>query len=286
MGEKTSAIHAFWLVVTEVNSPPVKSFNAKLSDHISATGSHLCVGLDITPEALQMNYSTLDDLKAHTRKVIEATAGLAAVYKPNLAFFERWGSAGIGWLEETMEWIGDSALTIGDAKRGDIGNTARQYAASLFEYFDFDAITVNPYMGRDAIEPFIQASDRGAFILCRTSNASASDFQDNESNGARVFESVARLVFELNSNDNLGLVVGGTSAAEIAGIRKLAPGLPFLIPGIGTQGGDLETSFRSGNSNGIAVINVSRSIIFAGNQSVKDIRAEAQRYVQIMQDLK
>ncbi len=286
MGEKTSVIPAFWLAVTEVNSPPVKSFNAKLSEHISATGSHLCVGLDITPEALQMNYSTLDDLKAHTRKVIKATAGLAAVYKPNLAFFERWGSAGIEWLEETMEWIGESALTIGDAKRGDIGNTGRQYATSLFEYFGFDAVTVNPYMGRDAIEPFIQDGERGAFILCRTSNASASDIQDNKRNGERLFESVARLVFELNSNDNLGLVVGGTSATEIAGIRKLAPGLPFLIPGIGAQGGDLETSFRSGNTNGIAVINVSRSIIFAGNQSAKDIRTEAQRYVQIMQDLK
>ncbi len=275
MSEKTSAIPAFWLAVTEVNSPPVKSFNARLSEHISATGSHLCVGLDINPEALQMNYSTLDDLKAHTRKVIEATAGLAAVYKPNLAFFERWGSAGIEWLEETMEWIGDSALTIGDAKRGDIGNTARQYAASLFEYFGFDAVTVNPYMGRDAIEPFTQASEKGVFVLCRTSNASAGDIQDNEINGERIFES-----------DNLGLVVGGTSAAEIAGIRELAPGLPFLIPGIGAQGGDLETSFRSGNTNGIAVINVSRSIIFAGNQGFKDIRAEAQRYVEIMQDLK
>ena len=286
MSEKTSTILAFWLAVTEVNSPPVKSFNTRLSEHISATGSHLCVGLDINPGALKMNYSTLDDLKAHTRKVIEATSGLAAVYKPNLAFFERWGSAGIEWLEETMEWIGDSALTIGDAKRGDIGNTARQYAASLFEYFGFDAVTVNPYMGRDAIEPFTQASEKGVFVLCRTSNASASDIQDNESNGERLFESVARLVSKLNSNDNLGLVVGGTSAAEIAGIRELAPGLPFLIPGIGVQGGDLETSFRSGNTNGIAVINVSRSIIFAGNQGFKDIRAEAQRYVEIMQDLK
>ena len=185
-----------------------------------------------------------------------------------------------------MEWIGESALTIGDAKRGDIGNTGRQYATSLFEHFGFDAVTVNPYMGRDAIEPFIQAGERGAFILCRTSNASASNIQDIERNGERLFESVAKLVLELNSNDNRGLVVGGTSAAEIAGIRKLAPGLPFLIPGIGAQGGDLETSFRSGNSNGIAVINVSRGIIFAGDQSAKDIRAEAQYYVQIMQDLK
>ena len=235
MSEKTSTILAFWLEVTEVNSPPVKSFNTLLSEHISATGSHLCVGLDINPEALQMNHSTLDDLKAHTRKVIEATAGLAAVYKPNLAFFERWGSAGIEWLEETMEWIGNSALTIGDAKRGDIGNTARQYAASLFEYFGFDAVTVNPYMGRDAIEPFTQVRGKGVFVLCRTSNASASDIQNNESNGERLFESVARLVSKLNSNDNLGLVVGGTSAAEIAGIRELAPGLPFLIPGIGVQ---------------------------------------------------
>ena len=233
-----------------------------------------------------MNHSTLDDLKAHTRKVIEATAGLAAVYKPNLAFFERWGSAGIEWLEETMEWIGDSALTIGDAKRGDIGNTARQYAASLFEYFGFDAVTVNPYMGRDAIEPFTQASEKGVFVLCRTSNASASDIQNNESNGERLFEIVARLVTKLNSNDNMGLVVGGTSAAEISGVRDLAPGLPFLIPGIGFQGGDLETSFKSGNTNGIAVINISRSIIFAGNQDFKDIRAEAQRYVEIMQELK
>ena len=141
-------------------------------------------------------------------------------------------------------------------------------------------------MGRDAIEPFTQASEKGVFVLCRTSNASASDIQDNESNGERLFESVAKLVSKLNSNDNLGLVVGGTSAAEIAGVRKLAPGLPFLIPGIGAQGGDLETSFKSGNTNGIAVINISRSIIFAGNQDFKDIRAEAQRYVEIMQELK
>ena len=263
----------------------MKSFNTRLKEHVAAIGSHLCVGLDINPEALKMNYSNLNDLKAHTKKVIKATTGLAAIYKPNLAFFERWGSAGKGWLEETMEWIGDSALTIGDAKRGDIGNTGKQYAASLFEYFGFDAVTVNPYMGRDAIEPFIQASDKGAFILCRTSNPSSSDIQENESDGERVFETVAKLVFELNSNDNLGLVVGGTSAAEIAGIRELAPGLPFLIPGIGTQGGDLETSFKSGNTNGIAIINVSRGIIFAGNQSTKDIRAEAQRYVNKMQGL-
>ena len=114
-----------------VNWVPVKSFNTRLKEHIQSTGSHLCVGLDINPEALKMNYSTLDDLKTHTRKVIDATADLAAVYKPNMAFFERWGSQGIEWLEETMEWIGDSALTIGDAKRGDIGNTARQYLSLI-----------------------------------------------------------------------------------------------------------------------------------------------------------
>ena len=282
---KTSTIPSFCLDGKRVNCIPVKSFNSRLKEHIHSTGSHLCVGLDINPEALKMNYSTLDDLKTHTRKVIDATADLAAVYKPNMAFFERWGSEGIKWLEETMEWIGDSALTIGDAKRGDIGNTARQYAASLFNYFGFDAVTVNPYMGRDAIEPFTQESEKGVFVLCRTSNASAGDFQDIKSNGKALFESVAKLVKNLNSNDNLGLVVGGTSANEISQIRKVVKDLPFLIPGIGAQGGDLENSFRSGNTDGIALINVSRGIIFAGDLSAKAIRKEAKRYVETMQSL-
>ena len=140
-------------------------------------------------------------------------------------------------------------------------------------------------MGRDAIEPFTQDSEKGVFVLCRTSNASAGDFQDIKSNGKALFESVAKLVKNLNSNDNLGLVVGGTSANEISQIRKVVKDLPFLIPGIGAQGGDLENSFRSGNTDGIALINVSRGIIFAGDLSAKAIRKEAKRYVETMQSL-
>ena len=160
----------------EVNSTMI-SFNKKLKNSIEAKKSHLCIGLDISPEGLNDNSASLEDLKGHTKKIINATQDLAVAFKPNLGFFERWGVSGFQWLEDTIRLIDNDTIVIGDAKRGDIGNTAKQYAKSLFGYFNFDAVTLSPYMGYDSIEPFISDPTRGVFILCRTSNKSATDFK-------------------------------------------------------------------------------------------------------------
>ncbi len=260
----------------------MKSFNSRLSDHIAVKQSWLCVGLDINPENLFKVNSTLVELKDHTKKVIDATREFAAAYKPNLAFFERWGSKGFTWLEETMDYIGNSTITIGDAKRGDIGHTANQYAISLFDHFGFDAVTLNPYMGRDSIDPFIQNPEKGAFVLCRTSNKSGGDLQNLKGNSIRLFETVAEYCVGLNGNNNVGLVVGATAPEEIKLVRKYAPGLPLLVPGVGAQGGDLETSLTAGNTNGVALINVSRGISFSGDQSEEAIHNAAKDYVEKM----
>lgn len=239
----------------------------------------------MNPEALGASQVSLDALKSHAFKVIDATHDLAAAFKPNLAFFERWGSAGFQWLEETMDRFGNDTIIIGDAKRGDIGNTAKQYAHSLFNHFGFDAVTLSPYMGADSIAPFTSDPEKGVFILCRTSNPSAIDLQNQPIGGECLFDKTAQLCVEWNDNENVGLVVGATAPEEISRIRKQAPGLPFLIPGIGAQGGDLERSMTDGNSNGDALINVSRGISFAGDMSEKAIRSAAQDYVNQMQDI-
>lgn len=253
------------------------SFNSRLSERIHRTQSNLCVGLDIAPENFPNGNADLSDLKDHCKKVIEATSGIAAAYKPNLAFFERWGSEGIRWLEETIDQIPDGTIVIGDGKRGDIGNTANQYAKSMFDHFGFDAVTVNPFMGRDAVKPFLSNPEKGAFILCRTSNASASDLQSGD-----VIERTIQLALDMNENDNAGLVVGATAPDELKDIRKKAQGLPFLIPGVGAQGGDLESSLRNGSAGGSALINVSRGISFAGDLSEQAIHDAADEYVNKM----
>lgn len=263
----------------------MKSFNSRLSDIIHQKESHLCVGLDINPEGLKSADVTLENLKSHTYKVIDATQDVAAAFKPNLAFFERWGSAGFQWLEETMDYFGDDIIIIGDAKRGDIGNTAKQYSYSLFNHFGFDAVTLSPYMGQDSIVPFTEDLEKGVFILCRTSNPSAVDLQNQPIGDELIFDKTAQLAVEWNSNDNVGLVVGATAPEEISRIRKQAPGLPFLIPGIGAQGGDLKRSMIDGNTNGNALINVSRGISFAGDLSEKAIRKAAKDYVDRMNEI-
>jgi len=273
------------MATVSVNSPLMNSFNSRLSQHITTKQSWLCVGLDINPENLSIENPSLADLKTHTKKVIDATREFATAYKPNLAFFERWGSAGFVWLEETMKYIGRETITIGDAKRGDIGHTATQYARSLFDHFGFDAVTLNPYMGRDAIDPFIQNPEKGAFILCRTSNKSGGDLQNLNVNEKRLFETVAEFCAGLNEHDNVGLVVGATVPEEIDVIRSHAPGLPLLIPGVGAQGGDLEASLTAGNSNGSALINISRGICFSGDQSEEAIHTSAKNYVDKMRKI-
>lgn len=263
----------------------MKSFTTYLSEQITKKNSNLCVGLDISPDGLRDKNAKLSDLIEHSLKVIDATIDLAVCYKPNLAFFERWGSDGYKWLERVIEYIGNNNIIIADGKRGDIGNTAKQYAISIFDYFGFDAVTITPYMGSDSIKPFIENPKKGVFILCRTSNPSAEDIQDLRIGKNEVFEEVAKLAVKLNKNHNIGLVVGATVPSEIRRIRKIAPKLPFLIPGIGAQGGDLEKSMQYGNDNGVAIINISRGISFAGNMSTRAINNAAQDYVGKMREI-
>ena len=278
----------------------MKPFNLRLSKLIKSKRSHLCVGLDMNPEAMGSSNTTLDELKKHSLKVIDATSDLASAFKPNLAFFERWGSEGFKWLEALMDYFPDDLIIIGDAKRGDIGNTAKQYAYSLFTHFDFDAVTLSPYMGKDSITPFIDNPEKGAFILCRTSNPSAVDLQNQQINiessdqtvqrideipNEMLFDKTAQLCVEWNKNNNVGIVVGATAPQEISRIRSYAPSLPFLIPGIGAQGGDLTQSMLDGNKNGDALINISRGISFSGDLSSKAIRNAAKDYLSQMREI-
>ncbi|GIS57224.1 MAG: hypothetical protein CM1200mP1_11620 [Candidatus Neomarinimicrobiota bacterium] len=182
-----------------------------------------------------------------------------------MAFFERWGSKGFQWLEETMQYIGSDVITVGDAKRGDIGNTAKQYAMSLFDHFGFDSVTLSPFLGFDSIKPFVDDPKKGAFILCRTSNLSASEIQDLRLESREfLYEQIAKTAVKWNENNNVGLVVGATVPEEIHRVREIAHNLPLLIPGIGAQGGDLKKSMKYGNQNGVALINISRGISFQG----------------------
>ena len=263
----------------------MKTFITRLSEQITKNNSHLCIGLDISPDGLGDKNAKLSSLIEHSLKVIDATIDLAVCYKPNLAFFERWGSDGYKWLEKVIGYIGSNSIIIADGKRGDIGNTAKQYAISSFKYFGFDAVTINPYMGSDSIKPFLENPEKGVFILCRTSNPTAKDLQDLRVGKNQIFEKVAKLAVKLNKNKNIGLVVGATVSSEIRRVRKIAPKLPFLIPGIGAQGGDLEKSMQYGNDNGVAIINISRGISFAGNMSSRAINNAAQDYVGKMREI-
>jgi orotidine-5'-phosphate decarboxylase len=223
--------------------------------------SLLCVGLDPDRDKLPVK-----DVLEFNQAIIEATSDLVCAYKPNLAFYEAMGVRGMSMLKKTVEGIPGNIPVIGDAKRGDIGNTAVAYARSLFDYFRFDAVTLNPYLGYDSVEPFLDYSQRGIFILCRTSNRSAVDFQDIVDNfGMKLYESVAMRAGEWNTRGNIGLVVGATYPDELKTIRRMCPDMPLLIPGIGAQGGDLDLTVRNGvDVHGEkAVIVAARQILYA-----------------------
>jgi len=208
-------------------------------------------------EALQFN-----------KAIIEATCDLVCAYKPNLAFYEALGTEGLAILEKTIKCVPGHIPVIGDAKRGDIGNTAKAYAKALFSILGLDAATVNPYLGYDSIEPFINYQDKGVFILCRTSNKGATDFQDLRTDGLPLYEAVAKKAQEWNIHGNIGLVVGATYPEELKKVRSICPEMPLLIPGIGAQGGDLASAVGYGvDARGEkAIINVSRQILYASKE--------------------
>jgi len=246
-----------------------------LAQVIERNRSHLCIGLDLVPEQMPGRVWRDTDGYVHFgRSIIEATADLVCAYKPNLAFYEAMGGGGFQTLRKIIEAIPTSIPVIADGKRADIGSTAGAYARAMFDRFGFDAATLNPYLGYDSIEPFLQYEACGCYVLCLTSNRGAEDFQiPNE-----LYLKVARRAAEWNVHGNVGLVVGATRPERIAEVRAAAPELPFLIPGVGAQGGDLEASVRAaanGRPNGGFIINVSRSVLYASAED--DYAAAARR---------
>jgi orotidine-5'-phosphate decarboxylase len=238
-------------------------FIDKLLNASRKNKSWLCIGLDPDPELMPEV-----DVLQFNKAIIEATSGLVCAYKPNLAFYESLGTEGLTILEKTIKHIPADIPVIGDAKRGDIGNTARAYARALFSILGFDATTVNPYLGFDSLEPFIDYPDKGVFILCRTSNKGATDFQDLRTNGLPLYEAVAQKAREWDIHGNIGLVVGATYPEELRKIRSICPEMPLLIPGVGAQGGDLASAVHYGvDTRGEkAIINVSRQILYASKE--------------------
>lgn len=258
------------------------NFIEKLLKASEKNKSLLCVGLDVDPERMPEKVGIFEFNKA----IIDATSDLVCAYKPNIAFYEALGNEGLDALRQTAEYIPDDIPVICDAKRGDIGNTARAYARTLFDNFNFDATTASPYLGSDSLEPFLSRADKGIFILCRTSNAGAVDFQSLRIEGEKrpLFEIVAAKAAEWNRHGNVGLVIGATYPEELRLIRQSHPDMPILIPGVGAQGGDLATAVRYGvDARGQkAIINSSRGIIYASKG--KDFAQAARRAAAELRD--
>ena len=243
------------------------SFSEKLAAATASNDSLVCVGLDPVPSRLPESLrGEPDPVLAFNRRIIDSTCDLVCAYKPNFAFYGALGRAGWDALEATIEHVPDGIPVVADAKAGDIGSTAQRYAVMLFEELGADAATANPYMGRDAMEPFLAYRDKGTFLLCLTSNPGAADIMKQQLPGGRmVYEEVAARATQWNESGNCGLVVGATQAGAMQSIRALAPDLPILMPGVGAQGGDLETAVRSAarpDGTGL-LVNASRSILYA-----------------------
>lgn len=245
------------------------NFTQKLQNTTAVNNSLLCVGLDPDTSLLPEGIS-LDDF---IRNIIDATRDLVCAYKVNFAFFEALGEGSFHYLEHTRRCIPAGIPVIADAKRADIGNTSRAYAVAVFEQLGFDGITVNPYMGRDSLAPFLEYANRGIFILCRTSNPGSADFQDLEvatgEGPMPLYRAVAAKAAGWNRHGNIGLVMGATHPDELGVVRRQCPDMPLLIPGIGAQGGDIRMTVENGtNRQGeLALINSSRHIIHASREA-------------------
>lgn len=239
-----------------------------LERRVDDCSSLLCIGLD--PHVNDLPAPTAASARDYCLNLVKQTSRYAAAFKPNAAFFEVFGAEGWTALKEVVEAIQEESNRMGsmipvilDAKRGDIASTAAAYAKSAFEHLDVDCITLSPYLGKDSIEPFIQQTEKGVFLLCKTSNPGSGDLQDVVlSDGDLLYEHVAKLARSWNTKNNIGLVVGATHIDAMKRIRAVAPDLWFLAPGVGAQGGELESALQAGvrkDGKGL-LINVSRSI--------------------------
>ncbi len=251
----------------------------RLAARTAATGTVLCLGLDPDPAALPEGFSRdIAGVEAFSRILLEACAPIAAAVKPNLAFFEAFGAPGLAALERLRAALPREVLVVADAKRGDIGTTSERHAAALFDRLGADAVTVSPYLGEAAIAPLLERPDRFAYVLCRTSNPGAGELQDlqitGDANGPGasaepLWAHVARRASGWGPGGTVGLVVGATAPAELAVVRAIAPGLAFLVPGVGAQGGAVEPVLADGQASaapaggrpgGGLLVNVSRGI--------------------------
>jgi orotidine-5'-phosphate decarboxylase len=258
----------------------------RLAARSAVVGSVLCLGLDPDPETIPERFGRgVAAIERFARLVVEAAAPRAAAVKPNLAFFEAYGSAGIAALERIRATVPSGLPVLLDAKRADIGTTAARQAAALFDALGADAITVNPYLGEEAIAPLLARSDRFAYVLCRTSNPGAAELQGlvvaaaGDAPAEPLWARVARRVAGWGPGGTVGLVVGATAPEELRATRLLAPGLAFLVPGVGAQGGEIgpvladgpaSASPAGGRPGGGLLVNVSRGIARAAGDGSGD----------------
>ena len=265
----------------------MNEFIKRLDAAARANRSLVCVGLDADAALMPPALAKSNDVRAFNRAIVDATKDLVCAYKPNIAFYEALGIEGLETLRDTVAYIRKVApdvVLLCDAKRGDIDSTSVKYAEAMFEYWGFDAVTVNGYMGGESLAPFFNYADRGVFVVCRSSNPGAQEFQDMmvspdapelgmDGPGQKMplYEWMAVRSSEWNANGNLGLVVGATSPEQLHIVRYHCPGVPILIPGVGAQGGELEASVKNGidrcadsrTASPRILINSSRGIIYA-----------------------
>ncbi|MBM3324205.1 MAG: orotidine-5'-phosphate decarboxylase [Calditrichaeota bacterium] len=252
------------------------AFPRRLEQAIAQAGAPLCIGLDPTPENLPTHLGhSPEGVGLFLREIVQATADLAAAYKPNLAFFQALGSAGWDMLEKLHTLLPPHVLLIADGKFGDIPNTNEQYAKAVFDRLHAHALTVNPYLGGQSLTPFLDNPARGVFIVCVTSNPGADEIQELPTQGRLLFEEVALRARQWNRHGNVGLVVGTTRITSLERIQQLAPELPLLLPGSGIQGGSAKEAAKllSQNQQSRALFVWARHILYAS--SGKDFAAAA-----------
>lgn len=278
----------------------MNKFEEKLLKIQKRNNSLVSVGLDSNfkkiPKFIKKGKSKADAIFEFNKSIINATYDLVCAYKPNIAFYEAEGLKGLKSLKKTVDYICKNYPQIPvilDAKRADIGSTNEGYVKAIFDYFGFDAVTVHPYLGQEALEPFLKRKDKGIIVLCRTSNPGAGEFQDlsirletDPSKGPFLYQYVAKKVAkDWNKNNNCGLVVGATYPKELNEIRQIVGDMILLIPGIGKQGGVVEKTVRAGKNSkgGGMIINSSRSIVFAS--AGKDFAQVARKKTEELKDL-
>jgi len=255
---------------------------SQLTSTIFHKKSVLCVGLDTDISKIPTHLLKEEDpVLAFNKAIIDATRDQAVAYKINTAFYEAQGIQGWITMQKTLEYIPEGIFTIADAKRGDIGNTSEQYARTFFHTYPYDSVTVAPYMGSDSVQPFLKFEDKWAIVLGLTSNAGCADFQLQPSGDGMLYQKVLKTVASWGTPSNIMFVIGATRKEQLQEVRTLLPEHFFLVPGVGAQGGDVDTVCRNAmNKDGGLLINVSRGIIFAANDTSFADRAhdEAVKY--------